>query len=764
MLSGRRSATSSAVALAAILATALSGPAAFAASQDPTPRQEITATARAGAETVRLAPAQRAELLRDAAETSSATATSLRLGSGEKLVPKDVIKDADGTVHTRYERTYHGLPVIGGDLVVHQRGTSQSTTKGSSDRIAVATTVASVPASKARKSALDVAKAEHTKEVAAEKAPRLVVWAAGDGKPRLAWQSVVTGVQSEGTPSRLHVLTDASTGEELQSVEQIHTGTGQSQYSGRVQVGTVQNGALYELTDPQRGDHHTEDLLNGGGGTGALFTDDDNLWGDGTAASRQTAAVDAAFGQRETWDFYHDRFDRNGIADDGAGAVSRVHAGVGYANAYWDSECFCMTYGDGADSAHPLTQLDIAAHEMTHGVTSETAGLIYEGESGGLNEATSDIMATAVEFYAANAADRPDYMLGELVDIKGTGEPLRYMDEPSKDASDRGVSEDYWTTSTKDLDVHFSSGVGNHFFYLLAEGSGKKKINGVSYDSPTFDGKRVTGIGLQRATDVWYRALTRYMTSTTDYAGARVATLQAAADLFGKSGEAYEAVGNAWAAVNVGPRFVKHIAAVAPSTRNMATGVPVSRQVQAITSRRGALTYSASKLPTGLKINSATGLISGAPTAAGTFATVIKIRTSMGDTLRLRWPVTVLQNGGDHFVNPDRYDIPAWETVEVPITVTGRQGNAPADLKVTVDLHKFWIGGQVIKLIAPDGTTFLVKDWSWDTGDQLQATYTVDASSTGANGTWKLWIQDNTPSWPGNDALPGYLDSWRLDF
>ncbi|MDX2708236.1 M4 family metallopeptidase [Streptomyces sp. PA03-6a] len=755
---------SSAVALAAILATALPSPGAFAASQDPTPREETAVTARAGAETVRLAPAQRAELLKDAAETSAATATSLRLGSGEKLIPKDVIKDADGTVHTRYERTYHGLPVIGGDLVVHQRGTSLSTTKGSSDQIAVATTVASVPASKARKFALDVAKAEHTKEVAAEKAPRLVVWAADDGKPRLAWQSVVTGIQSDGTPSRLHVLTDASTGEELQSVEQIHTGTGQSQYSGRVRVGTVRDGALYELTDPQRGDHHTEDLLNGGGGVGVLFTDDDNVWGDGTAAHRQTAAVDAAFGQRETWDFYHDRFGRNGIADDGAGAVSRVHAGVGYANAYWDSECFCMTYGDGADNTHPLTQLDIAAHEMTHGVTSETAGLIYEGESGGLNEATSDIMATAVEFYAANATDRPDYMLGELVDIKGTGEPLRYMDEPSKDASDRGGSEDYWTTSTKDLDVHFSSGVGNHFFYLLAEGSGKKTIKGVSYNSPTYDGKRVTGIGLHRATDVWYRALTRYMTSTTDYAGARVATLQAAADLFGKSGEAYEAVGNAWAAVNVGPRFVHHIAALVPSTRNMATGIPVSRQVQASASRRGALTYSANKLPTGLKINSTTGLISGTPTVAGTFATVIKIRTSVGDTLALRWPVTVLQNGGDHFVNPDRYDIPAWETVEVPITVTGRQGNAPADLKVTADLHKFWIGGQVIKLIAPDGTTFLVKDWSWDPGDQLQATYTVDASSIAANGTWKLWIQDNTPSWPGNDALPGYLDSWSLDF
>ncbi|MEU6343491.1 M4 family metallopeptidase [Streptomyces sp. NPDC046977] len=765
----RTTAVLAALALAAALATALPAADAVAApraaddaAHRPAPPR-ISATARAGAAPLRLSTAQHAELLDAAAGASAGTARALRLGSGEKLVPKDVVKDADGTVHTRYERTYRGLPVVGGDLVVHQQGTTRTTTEPTG-RISLPTTVASVPAATARKSALASVKEERNDKAKATAAPRLVVWAGGKGEPRLAWQSVVTGVQDDGTPSSVQVLTDATTGEELQHAEQINAGTGQSQYSGRVQIGTVRNGDHYELTDPQRGGHSTYDLT-GVGGNGTLVTDTDDQWGDGTVADRQTAAVDAAYGQRETWDFYHDMYGRNGIADNGAGSYSRVHYGTNYANAFWDDGCFCMTYGDGLNNAHPLTELDIAAHEMTHGVTAQTAGLIYEGESGGLNEATSDIMATAVEFYANNPSDTPDYTLGELADVRGTGKPLRYMDQPSKDADPvKGTSQDYWTPQTKSLDVHHSSGVGNHFFYLLSEGSGKKTINGVAYDSPTYDGKPVAGLGLHNATNVWYRALTRYMTSTTDYAAARVATLQAAADLFGKSSEAYETVGNAWAAVNVGPRFVSHIAVVPPSTRNSAVGVPVSRQIVAASSRPGALTYSAANLPKGLSINRTTGLITGTPTAAGTFATVVTIRTSAAETLPVPWTWTVLASGGSHFVNPDRYDIGPWATTESPITVTGRQGNASASVKVGVDVYKGWIGGQIIWLVAPDGTAFLVKDFVWDTGNELHATYTVDASTVAANGTWKLRIQDNTPSFPGNAAVPGYLDDWSLDF
>jgi Zn-dependent metalloprotease len=151
-----------------------------------------------------------------------------------------------------------------------------------------------------------------------------------------------------------------------------------------------------------------------------------------------------------------------------------------------------------------------------------------------------------VEFFANNPNDPGDYLIGEEFDLKNhIG--FRRMDKPSSD----GSSYDCWSSGVGNADVHYSSGVGNHFFYLLAEGSGAKTINGVAHSSPTCDGSTVTGIGRADAGDIWYRALTVYMTSSTDYHGARTATLAAASDLFGADSAQYAAVDAAWAAVGV---------------------------------------------------------------------------------------------------------------------------------------------------------------------------------------------------------------------
>jgi Zn-dependent metalloprotease len=537
-------AIATAVAAGALLTTGLS---TGAAAQTPADQGAATPAAAP----LQLSASARTGLIQRAEAAAPETAQKIGLGAKEKLVVRDVVKDADGTVHTRYERTYDGLPVLGGDLVVHESasGATKGVTKATEAAIKVASVTPKVAASTAKKQALTAAKDAGSASADADHAPRKVIWAAS-GTPVLAYETVVGGLQDDGTPNELHVITDAATGKKLYEYQGIETGTGKTLYSGTVTLSTTKSGSTYQLYDTTRGGHKTYNLAHRTSGTGTLFTDADDVWGTGAASSSttdQTAAADAAYGAQETWDFYKSTFNRNGIKNNGVGAYSRVHYGSNYVNAFWDDSCFCMTYGDGSGNNHPLTALDVAGHEMSHGVTAATAGLNYSGESGGLNEATSDIFGTGVEFYSNTSADPGDYLIGEEIDINGDGSPLRYMDKPSKD----GGSADYWSSTVGNKDVHYSSGVANHFFYLLSEGSGAKTINGVSYNSPTSNGSTVTGIGRAKALQIWYKALTTYMTSTTKYSGARTATLNAASALYGSSSAEYNAVKAAWSGVNV---------------------------------------------------------------------------------------------------------------------------------------------------------------------------------------------------------------------
>ncbi|MEU2931256.1 M4 family metallopeptidase, partial [Streptomyces sp. NPDC007251] len=402
-----------------------------------------TATAAGSTQALAAAPtslsaAARTALIQKAQAGAADTARQLGLGAKEQLIVKDVVRDNDGTVHTRYERTYAGLPVLGGDLVVHtaKSGKTEGVTKATKAAVKVASLKPQISAAKAEKQAVSAAKTLGSAKSAADGA-RKVIWA-GSGKPVLAYETVVGGLQDDGTPNQLHVITDAATGKKLFEYQGIEnaTGTGKTLYSGTVSLNVNLSGSTYQLYDTTRGGHKTYNLARKTSGTGTLVTNSTSTFGTGTASSSssdQTAAADAAYGAQETWDFYKNTFGRSGIKNDGVGAYSRVHYGNSYVNAFWDDSCFCMTYGDGSGNSDPLTSLDVAGHEMSHGVTSNTAGLNYSGESGGLNEATSDIMGTGVEFYANNASDPGDYLIGEKININGDGTPLRYMDKPSKD-------------------------------------------------------------------------------------------------------------------------------------------------------------------------------------------------------------------------------------------------------------------------------------------------------------------------------------------
>ncbi|MEU2787217.1 M4 family metallopeptidase [Streptomyces sp. NPDC007110] len=743
----RRRATGIALtAVGALLALAAPGLAA-AAPADPGPAK-ITATPRAGAAPAALTPARRTALIKSAQSAAAGTAQRIGLGGKEKLLVKDVVRDADGTTHTRYERTYAGLPVLGGDLVVHDKSGRTTVTKASKATLALSSLTPKITASGAAAKALGASEKADVKSPETERAPRLVVWA-GSGKPVLAWETVVEGVQKDGTPSELQVVTDAATGKQLLSAEKVHTGSGTGQFVGEVEIGTTASGSTYQLVDPDRANQKTYDLNQGTSGTGTLFTDDNDVWGNGQPSDRQTAGVDVAFGAAATWDYYKDTYGRNGIRNDGVAAYSRAHYGNNYVNAFWQDSCFCMTYGDGAGNNHPLTALDVAAHEMSHGVTAATAGLVYSGESGGLNEATSDIFAAAVEFHENLPADPGDYFVGEKIDINGDGTPLRYMDKPSKD----GASKDNWSSTLGGIDVHYSSGPANHFFYLLSEGSGPKTVNGVDYDSPTYDGQSVTGIGIENAAAIWYRALTTYMTSTTNYAGARTATLSAAADLFGAYSPTYLAVADAWAGINVGNRIALGVNLAPVADQISGVNQEVGLQLDAYTTNSGAsLTYEAEGLPEGLSI-SPTGLISGTPATLGTSDVTVTVTDSTGATASdtFTWQIAYV------YANATRVDIPDnGAAVQSPVTITGREGNASATTSVYVNIVHTYRGDLVVDLVGPDGTVYPLLNRSGGSADNVDQTFTVDASAQPLNGTWSLRVQDRA------SIDVGHIARWTL--
>ncbi len=469
-----------------------------------------------------------------------------RNASDHAYALRDAHIDDDGAQHARFERTYRGMPVIGGDLVVHadRNGNFRDATLTMDRDINVARS-ATVSAGRAIKAALD----QHRGSTGGA-APTAVVYARGD-TPVLGWDVRVFGQQADGTPSEKHVIVDATTGAVLDAWDDIHTaaaaGTGNSLYSGTVALTTNSISGGYELRDPSRGNIYTINLNNATTG-GSVFTDADNIWGTGLTSSTQSAAVDAQYGTAVTWDYYKNIHGRTGIANNGVGAYNRVHYSRLYNNAFWSDTCFCMTYGDGDGTTFtPLVSLDVAGHEMTHGVTSRTANLTYSRESGGLNEATSDIFGTMVEYYAANANDLGDYLIGEKIYRAGVN-GLRSMINPSSD----GVSADCWYSSVGNLDVHYSSGVANHFYYLLAQGTtaGSPSKTCVAGNTRVATGNgTLTGIGRAKAEKIWYRALTVYMTSSTNFSGARSATIKAANDLYGTGGVEATAVAAAWTAV-----------------------------------------------------------------------------------------------------------------------------------------------------------------------------------------------------------------------
>ncbi|MET8244470.1 M4 family metallopeptidase [Streptomyces sp. NPDC005202] len=543
-----------------------------------------------------------ASVVEAARAAAFAHASATGVTQGDELRAQDVMLDPEGARHVRFIRTHQGMPVLGGDLVVHldRRLAYTGVTRAADHTVKPATTEAKLTPKQAETKAASAAKGD------ADGAE--LVLDARDGASVLAYQVRVTdSATTEGGGSRTVVI-DALTGKVRSNTPDsdeflspklldtlrdrgetldpatgnaplsaalgatpaagaVHypapaTGTGSSLFLGKVSLTTTRTaGTSYLLKDPSRWGTETRDAKNRlleNFAQGTKFTSTTNKWGNGAVSSRASAAVDAQYGITKTLDFYQKTFGRKGIENNSKGAQAMVHFGNKIANAFWDPTCDCMLYGDGDGQMFkkPLVVLDVTGHELTHGVVDATAKLEptrvdadgnQYGEPGSLNESLADIFGSNVEFFTNNPKNPPNYLVGEKLGL--AQKFLRRLDHPSLDRLEGTI--DYWSPAVYDTEVHAGSGVSSHAYYLLAEGGGRKTIGGFSYNSPTYGGLTVKGIGRTKATAIFYRALTRYMVSTTDFHDARVATLKAAKDLYGANSTEYKTVDRAWAAVNV---------------------------------------------------------------------------------------------------------------------------------------------------------------------------------------------------------------------
>jgi Zn-dependent metalloprotease len=372
------------------------------------------------------------------------------------------------------------------------------------------------------------------------------------GRDVLVWHVHLEYDNDLDAPGSWDYFVDARTGAVVWSFDSLHTvvAVGKTMYSGDVLIEVSTNGSVYSLVHPTQGaspGNSTNNMNNRilGLGQGQPFTSSQPSFGNNNINNSDinTAGADAHYGLASTWGYFAEMFGRNGIDDTGGRTYQRVHYRRNYENAFWSDSCFCMTYGDGASFFYSLVTLDIAGHEMTHGVTASEADLTYSGESGGLNESTSDIFGNLVEAFANNGVDLPDYWVGEKAmrsnypgGVYTQTNALRYMDDPAKD----GNSPACWSATLGNLDVHYSSGPANHMFFLLSNGGTSKCNNNV-----------VAGIGNDKAGRIWYRALTDFMTASTNYHQARTAALSAAAALYGAGSPEHNATAAAFSAINV---------------------------------------------------------------------------------------------------------------------------------------------------------------------------------------------------------------------
>ncbi|MBC8042724.1 MAG: M4 family metallopeptidase [Rhizobacter sp.] len=493
-----------------------------------------------------------------------------RLKEGKDDFDQLSLREDDlGMTHLKLQQTYNGVRIFGAEIIMH---TDKSLTLReingrvlpglSMDVIPTVTAERAVQAAMVENTGaefrwLNQAAEQSLKEVFNDNArtwtptPELVISPAqGDfekGEYRLAWK--FTLAINAPTPANYEYFVDAKSGAVINKFNSIHTadagGTGTSNYNGTVSFRTnsgVSGG--FEAYDIGR-NIKTYNLNGGTSLPGPIATDTDNSW----TTTTQKSIVDAHWGASNVYDYYKNIHNRTSFNNAGAQIRSSVHYSNGYNNAFWNGSQ--MVYGDGDGTTFTsLTSLDVCGHELTHAVTEYEAGLVYQGESGAINEANSDIFGAAIEFYVRGGS--ANWLIGEECYTPNTsGDALRSMSNPNSENQPDTYQGSQWASTappyTQNNDyggVHINSGVLNYAFYLLSVGGSGTNDNSASFS--------VTGISLDKARLIAYRALANYLTSSSNFAACRTAYLSATADLYGTAGTEYAQVQNAFAAVGIG--------------------------------------------------------------------------------------------------------------------------------------------------------------------------------------------------------------------
>ncbi|MFI0486220.1 M28 family peptidase [Actinomadura sp. 9N215] len=472
-------------------------------------------------------------------------AADLHTGKDEQYIRTQVVGTPWDQYYVAYERTYRGLPVVGGDFVIatDAKGSVRTLSVAQKQQITVGTTPKVDGTKAAGSSRTAVAKPDK-----AELKPRLVVHALA--KPRLAWETVVSG--SEGKePSRKKVYVDALTGKRFAEQETIQAGTGTGIWGGpNLTIGTTQSGSTYSMRDPNRAGLTCADFSGN-----RIFTGPDDVWGSSSKTDKESGCVDVMYSAGGFWDLLKS-FGRTGLRNN-QWAPARV--GLNAVNAYWN--------GTDAQFGHNqqnqwITSTDVVNHEFGHGLDNFTPGGM---SGGGTQEFVGDVWGAVTEHSLNNPADTPDYTVGELVNLVGRG-PIRNMYNPSQVNNDPNC----YSASVPRMEVHKAAGPGNHWFYLLAEGS---QPGGGKPNSPVCQGGQVTGIGVMNAAKIFYNAM-MLKTSGTSYGRYRVLTLTAAKNLDATCAQ-FNKVKAAWDAVQLGAQSGEPTCtAGAPSAYTVGGGSP----------------------------------------------------------------------------------------------------------------------------------------------------------------------------------------------